>query len=376
VYAQGVDRVEGGALPGDEVAVLDPRGNLLGRGFYSPGSAIPVRLLVSDAKTPLGAEWMRNRLRRARDLRRELGFPSERTNGYRLVHAEGDGMPGFVVDMFDDVAVVQLTTIGMKRREQLLLEALSDTVKVRAIVDRTPATYAKSEGFEPGSGVIRGDTKIDRVRFRERDVVYELPFVVGQKTGYYFDQRPLRGRVEQLARGRRVLDTFCFVGSFSISAARGGATQVLAVDESAVALEVGARCAEANGVAERISWERAPAKEVLQRAGVKGGYDLVIVDPPNLARSQRTLQKGLGAHQRIANLACRATRPGGLLVVSTCSAAITISMLTRSLAMGARDAGMSVTVLERMFQRVDHPVPAAFTEGLYLKSLIARVEAK
>ena len=376
VYAQAVDRVEGGALAGDEVAVVDPQGHMLGRGFYSPGSAIPVRILVRDAKSTLGAEWIRERMRRARDARRELGFPNERTTGYRLVHSEGDGMPGFVVDIFDDVAVVQLTTIGMKRREQLLLDALCETVKVRAVLDRTPSAYAKSEGFEPGSGVIRGDSSVDRLVFRERDVAYELPLELGQKTGFYFDQRPLRGRVEQLARGRRVLDTFCFVGSFSIAAARGGAAEVLAVDESALALEVGARCAGLNGVGDRIGWERAPAREVLPRAGVKGGYDLVIVDPPNLARSQKALQKGLAAHRRLAALGCRATRPGGLLVISTCSGAIGMSMLTRTLALGALDAGVTATVIERMFQGVDHPVLAAFGEGLYLKSLIARVDPR
>ncbi|MBI5538184.1 MAG: class I SAM-dependent rRNA methyltransferase [Deltaproteobacteria bacterium] len=376
VYAQAVDRVEGGALAGEEVSVLDPRGNLLGRGFYSPRSAIPVRILVRDATTVIGAEFIRDRLKRARDQRRELGLPNEKTTGYRLVHSEGDRLPGLVVDIFDDVAVVQMTTIGMKRREALIIDSLCDLVKVKTVIDRTPETYSKSEGFDAGSGVIRGDDKLDRLCFRERDVLYEIPLTVAQKTGFYFDQRPLRARVEQLSRGRRVLDTYSFVGSFAIAASRGGATQVMAVDENALALEVAARCALLNNVSERIAWERGPARDALVRAGNKGGYDLVIVDPPNLAPSTKATQKGLAAYQKLATVACPATRPGGLLVISACSAALGLGALTRAIALGARDVGMVVTVLERMFQGADHPVPAAFQEGLYLKSLICRVDTR
>lgn len=376
VYAQAIDRVEGGATSGDEVSVRDPKGNLLGRGFYSPGSSIPVRIASRTASPPLGPEWIRDRLLDAKKLRETLGLPSDQTTGFRLVHSEGDCLPGLVVDLFGDTAAVQLTTVGMQRRRDVVFEAVMDVSKVRTIVDCTPGTYAQFEGFEPTQGVVRGDPSTDSVRFDERGLQYELPLALGQKTGFYVDQRPLRARVEQLAAGLSVLDLYCYVGSFAMSAVRGGARSVVAVDENALALEVAARCAALNRLNSRIALERQPAREALASAGQKGGYDLVIVDPPNLAPSQRVAPRALAAYQKLAARSCRATRPGGLLVLCCCSSAIGLGALTRALALGARDVGMRATVLERHFQGADHPVPSAFPEGLYLKSLVARVDVR
>jgi 23S rRNA (cytosine1962-C5)-methyltransferase len=375
VYAQAIDRIEGGATAGCEVSVLDPRGNLLGRGFYSPASAIPVRIAVRDATTPLGAAWIRDRLSRAHQLRHEIGLPTPRTDGYRLVHSEGDHLPGLIVDRFHDVVAVQINTIGMKVRQDQVFDAIEGVLGVKTIVDRTPATYSKSEGFSPGSGVVRGDERLGAFRFTERGLSYEIPLELGQKTGYYFDQRSLRARVEQLARGRRVLDAYCYVGSFAMSAARGGARSVLAVDENVLALEVGARCAAANGLGDRVSFVRGSAQETLAAVGREGGYDLVILDPPSLAPSQRSLDRAMAAYRQLAAAGCRATKPGGLMILCSCSAAVSMDALTRAVALGARDARTTATVLERIFQGADHPVPAAFTEGLYLKSVLVRIDS-
>jgi 23S rRNA (cytosine1962-C5)-methyltransferase len=281
-----------------------------------------------------------------------------------------------IVDRFDQACVVQMTTLGMKQREGMLLDALAAEVGPRAIIDRSPAEAGKREGFEPGEGVVRGELEGGMLRFVERGIRYELPPELSQKTGFYFDQRPLRARVEQLARGRRVLDAFSFIGTFSLGAARGGASEVLAVDESAVALEVGAQVAKSNGLGNKISFVRGDARAALVKAGREGGYDLVVCDPPKLAPTRASRDDALAAYRKLASLGCRATRPGGLLVVCSCSAAVGIDALTRALALGATDAGMSATVLERHFQGADHPVPAAFPEGLYLKSVLARIDAR
>jgi 23S rRNA (cytosine1962-C5)-methyltransferase len=373
VYAQAVDRVEGGATAGDEVSVVDPRGNLLGRGFYSPGSAIPVRLLVRDDKTRLDAAFFRARVERAVSLRASLGLPNEHTSGFRLVHAEGDGLPGLVVDRYGDVLAVQLGTIGMKQREAVLYEALWSLVAPRAIVDRTSAQTARTEKFQPASGVVRGD-EVRALEFKERDLQFRIPLELGQKTGFYFDQRSLRARVEQLAHGRRVLDAYSFVGAFAIAAARGGARDVLAVDESALAIEVGAECALANGVSERVRFAKEDARRAL--ADAKGAFDLVIADPPRLAPTRGARDQALVAYAKLAENACRATAPGGILVFCSCSAAVDLAALTRALAQGATHANVQATVLERWFQGADHPVPSAFGEGLYLKALIVHVEPR
>jgi 23S rRNA (cytosine1962-C5)-methyltransferase len=373
VYAQAIDRIDGGVEAGEEVRVVDPRGNLLGRGFYTPGSAIPVRLLVRDAVTRLDVAFFRARIDRAIAARSALGLPSEHTNGYRVVHAEGDGLPGVIVDRFGDVLALQLGTLGMKQREALLLEALSGAFAPKAIVDRTSPRAAKAEGFETRGGVVVGESVRELVLV-ERGLRFRVPLELGQKTGFYFDQRSLRARVEQLAHGKRVLDAYSYVGAFAIAAARGGAKEVLAVDESALAVEVGTECAALNGVSDRVKVVKEDARRALAEA--EGSFDLVIADPPRLAPTRNSRDPALVAYSKLAENACRATRPGGLVVLCSCSAAIDLAALTRALATGATHANMEATVLERWYQGADHPVPAAFGEGLYLKSIIARVDAR
>jgi 23S rRNA (cytosine1962-C5)-methyltransferase len=377
VYAQALDRVEGGASRGDEVTVTDPRGNFLGRGFYSPGSAIPVRILTRDPQVALDVGFFRARLAHALGVRRALGLgdpAAERpTTGYRLVHADGDGLPGLIIDRFDDVLAIQLLTAGMKQREPLILEALHHVVAPRAVVDRTPAQVEKTEAFKPGSGVIRG-ADVKAFVFQERGLRWHIPLELAQKTGFYFDQRELRAKVETLAKGKRVLDAYAFTGSFGLAAARGGASEVVCVDESALAMEVAAENARHNGLASVMRFERQDARRAMQDA--HAAFDLAVVDPPRLAPSRGAKEQALVMYAKLAELGCRATKPGGILVLCSCSAAVDLGSLTRALATGAVRANVQTTVIDRGFQGSDHPVPAAFPEGLYLKALVARVEPR
>jgi len=380
VYAQAIDRVEGGASRGDEVEVVDPRGNFLGRGFYSSGSAIPVRLLTRDPNVALDTSFFRHRFERALAARASVGLgESDQTTGYRLVHAEGDLLPGLIVDRCGDVLCVQFLTAGMKQREVLVLEALGQVIKPRAIVDRTPAGSAKAEHFTPATGVVRGAVEVNELEFTERGIKWKIPLSVGQKTGFYFDQRELRARVETLAHvpggvaKKKVLDAYSYVGAFGFAAARAGA-EVTCVDESALAIEIAAENARANGLTDRITFERADARHVMQNAHAT--FDITVVDPPRLAPTRSAREQALVMYSKLAELGCRATKPGGLLVLCSCSAAVDLAALTRALATGAVRANVSALVIERAFQGADHPVPAAFGEGLYLKALIARIEPR
>ncbi len=374
VFQQAVAEVEGGPLAGDEVSVFDPHGRLLGRGLYSPKSAISVRIFTR-ADRPIDGALFRERVGRAVTLRRSLGLPDEGTDAYRLIHGEGDGLPGLIADVLGDVVCVQLNTLGVQRLQGAIFAALEEALAPRAIIDRTGEAAARIEGVSVGGGIVRGDAGLDALTFKERGFSYELPLALGQKTGFYLDQRTLRDRVEALSAGRRVLDAYSFVGSFALAAARGGATSVLAVDESALAAEVAAETARRNGLSGVIEVQKGDAHAALERASSDGGVDLVLCDPPKLAPSRGKLEAALGAYRRIARSACVATKPGGLLVLSSCSGAVSHDDLVRALAHGARDANMQAVVLERHIQSPDHPVPAAFPEGLYLKSVIARIEA-
>ncbi|HXK17000.1 MAG TPA: class I SAM-dependent methyltransferase, partial [Polyangiaceae bacterium] len=232
---------------------------------------------------------------------------------------------------------------------------------------------AKSEGFTVGSGVVRGDTALSHFDVSERGLRFRIPLELGQKTGFYVDQRDLRARAAELSTGKRVLDTYAFVGTFALGAARAGATEVVAVDQSALALTVAADAAILNGLEGKVRFECEDSVVALDRAGKHGGYDLVICDPPKLAPTRAARARALGMMRRLAGQAARATKPGGLLVLCSCSAAIGLPELTRALSLGATDLGLRAIVLERFFQGADHPVPAAFPEGLYLTSLIAEI---
>jgi len=373
VFAQAVAQIDGSPEPGDEVVVCDPKGEPLGRGLYSPRSAIVARLFSRDPSSPLDAAFFERRIRQALGRRTAQGLPDARTTGFRAVHAEGDGLPGLVVDVLGDVLSVQWGTVGLARRAELLLDVLERTFQPRAIVERSSLKIAQQEGFEAQAGVRRGDRALQGFQFSERGLRYEVPLALAQKTGFYFDQRSLRARVEELSRGRRVLDTYCYVGSIALSAARGGAAEVHAVDTSAPALEVAQQIAHANGLGDKVRYVKADALSELER--VEGGFELVICDPPKLAPNRNAVERAIQNMRRLAAGACRSLTDGGLLVLCSCSAALGHGELARALALGARDARREAVVLERLFQGADHPVPAAFPEGLYLSNIIAEVHA-
>ncbi|MEZ4228497.1 MAG: class I SAM-dependent rRNA methyltransferase [Polyangiaceae bacterium] len=377
IYAQAVEGITGDPSAGDEVDVFDPRGQHLGRGLFSPKSAIAVRLFTRHQEA-LDAGLLTRRVEAASRLRGQLGFPSDQTNAYRLIHAEGDQLPGLIVDRFGDALVLQFGTRGMHRLRDAICRVLREVTGCSVLIDRTSPRTAASEGFEVGEALIHGQA--EGLRFRERGFDFEVPVELSQKTGYYLDQRPLRDVIERLAASRarsggagRVLDGYCFVGSSSLAAARGGAGSIHAVDSSALALEVGARLAATNGVS-GIEFERGDMRRYLEHVAPES-FELVICDPPKLAPNRSAKHRALDAMRKLAQGASKACVDGGIVVLCSCSAAIGLFELRRAMALGARDAGRRATVLERVFQGGDHPVPAAFPEGQYLTNLVVQVSS-
>jgi 23S rRNA (cytosine1962-C5)-methyltransferase len=374
IYPQGIAEFRGNPNHGDEVEVRDSMGNSMGRGFFSKGSAIAVRLFTSDPERGFDEALMVDKFLAALDLRKKIGLLADaagqmRTNAYRAFHGEGDGLPGLIVDRFDDVLVIQLGTAGLFRRRALILDALQRVFAPRAIFDRTSEKTAAREGFQACSGLAFGGS-VPHLSVLERGLLFEIPLTLGQKTGFYFDQRPLRARIEELSRGKKVLDCYCFVGATGLFAKRGGASEVLCVDSSASAIEAGQAMARQNSL--EVSFKKAKAPEFL--ASEERSWDIVIADPPKLAQSRAAQPRAMKAFRRISAAAVRATRPGGLVVLSSCSAALGIAEVERCLALGARDVSRRSVVVERLFQGGDHPVHPAFPEGRYLSSVIAYVE--
>ncbi len=372
VFAPAVPGVDGAPAAGDVVEVVDPKGKHLGRGFWSPRSAIPIRIVTRRPEEALDEALLARRVEAAAAHRRELGLPGEDTDGYRLVHAEGDGLPGLIVDVYRDVAVVQLLTIGMKRHEDAVFAAVARATSARSVMEVPGGRAQKTEGIEVEARVVRGPDVL-ALRFRERGFEYEIPPALAQKTGFYFDQRDNRAIVERLARGRRVLDLYSYVGAFGLAAARGGASEVLAFDGNAAVVAEGAAIAAANGLAERVSFARGDVKNVLGDLIAEGRrFDLVVVDPPKLAPTVRHLTRAQAAYRRLNARALEVLERGGLLVSCSCSSALKADDLLRVIALAARDAAREVTLLAMGQQGMDHPVPVAFPEGRYLKCAFVR----
>lgn len=370
VFAQAVARVQGKPQDGDEVVVVDPFGKALGRGFWSANSAISVRLLTRDAGRAIDAAFLTERVRAAVAARRELGLPSDETTGYRLLHAEGDGVSGLIADVYGDVVVLQLLTAGMERRASWVVEALVEALKPRAIV-RTSSGPAR-DGASGESGVLYGQQP-ETLEFRERGLRFALPGEALQKTGYYFDQREHRAEVERMARGREVLDACCYVGGFSLAAARGGARSVLALDSSQPALTLGAQLARDNGLA-NIAFERADVREELANlVQAERSFDLVVFDPPKFVPTTKHLEKGRRAYRKLNAHAIALTRPGGVLVTCSCSAGMSETDFLRMLALASGDVGRELCVLRVGKQGPDHPLMPGFGEGSYLKTVFAIV---
>lgn len=377
LFAQAVARVEGSPAAGDEVAVLDPQGNALGRGYWSPGSAIPVRILSRDAGAALDGAFLHRRIAEAAHLRRQFRLPAPENTGYRLVNAEGDGLPGLLVDVFGDAACVQFGTAGMKRREAAVLDAVMAVAGVRRVYEVASERHQQREGFTVTEGLVRGDAS-DTLEFTEGGIGFTVAAPGreggGQKTGYYFDQRENRAHVASLAEGCRVLDAYSYVGGFGLAAVKAGALEAVCIDSSAHALAAGGRVAQANGMADRVRYTRGDVRPALGELGSRGErFDIVVLDPPKLAHGAREVEKALGHYRKLNALGARLVAPGGFLVTCSCSGSVAPDAFLRAVASGVRDAGRDATVLAVRGAAVDHPSPAAFPEGRYLKCVVARL---
>ncbi len=374
VFAQAIARVDGAPGPGDVVDVFDPEGKRLGRGYYSPKSAIPVRIATRGDDDIASEPFFRGRLREAIARRAAFELPSGECSGYRLVHGASDGIPGLVVDMYADTAVIQLGTAAMARYEDIVVAALREVPGLRNVLRASVDAEAR-EGVKLEPAVLRGDAG-EGLRFTDRGFDVRIPRALQQKTGYYFDQRDNRAIVEALAGGKRVLDLYSYVGGFAWAAARGGAAHVLSIDSSLDAVLAGAQIAHDNGFDGIIRSEKSDVRKKLAAlAREDARFDLVVADPPKLIPTRKHVERGQRAYRRLMADALRRVESGGHLLGCSCSAAMTLDRFLRTLALSARDAGREVRVVRVGAQAPDHPYPPAFPQGQYLDAVLLEVSA-
>lgn len=366
VYEGEIADVGDGAVPGGIVDVFDAGKRFLGRGYYNPASQIRVRLLARQ-RVPIDEGFFAGRLRDALAYR-ERCRPG--AAAARLVYSEADLLPGLIVDRYGDYLVVQILTLGMEVRRDLLLDLLAAEIAPRGIQERSQGASRAREGLPPRVGPCYGEVP-EEVLVRDRGTAYYVDLRAGQKTGFFLDQLENRRTAAAYAAGRRTLDCFCHSGMFGIAAARAGAASVLGVDLDEEALDLAGRNAELNGVAGQCRFLAANVFDFLRAADEAGErYDLVILDPPAFVKNKSRVDQALRGYKEINLRACKLLSPGGILVTCSCSYHIVPALFEEIVREAAGDAGRSLRLLARGGQAPDHPILLGVPETEYLKCLI------
>ncbi len=368
IFSGAVERLAGAA--GAPLArVVDSRGKPLGLGFHSPLSQIRVRMLGAGV-TAADRGFFAARLAEATALR-EAVLPAE-TTGYRLVNAEGDGVPGWTVDRFGDVLVSQITAAGLEALRGEAYAALTVLLPGAAIVQANDVPARRAEGLvSTGEEAIAGEIPTS-ARFAESGLMFQAELAGGQKTGFYCDQRENRRLAGRFAGGRSVLDLFSHTGAFALYALRGGATRVVCVESAARLIDAGREHVTLNGFSpEQVEWVKANVFEDLRERRER--YGLVICDPPPLVKKRQDLNAAARAYKDLNRLALARVEPGGFLLTFSCSGAMDTKLFRQVFFAAAVEAGVRVDLLQPLAAAPDHPVSITHPQGEYLKGWLARV---
>ena len=377
IFSGAIGRVE---CPSDTIAeweivdVHTAAGDFIARGHYQIGS-IAVRVLTF-AQEPIDAAWWRARIRSACEVRRTLGLiGNAATTCYRLVHGEGDSLPGLVIDIYGTTAVVQCHSVGMYRSRMQIAEALREVYgeRLAAVYDKSSQTVPYKAGLNAVDGYLMGKVATPTQEVSENGHRFLVNWEEGQKTGFFLDQRCNRELVERYAAGRTVLNTFCYTGGFSVYAAAGGAKEVCSVDASERAVQLADENMRLNfGDSFPHTTLACDAVEYLKQIGDR--YDLIILDPPAFAKHHKVLGNAMQGYKRLNARALSQIRPGGILFTFSCSQAVTKELFRTTVFSAAAIAGRNVRILHQLAQPADHPINIYHPEGEYLKGLVLYVE--
>lgn len=363
--------IEAGGL----VDVKSSTGQFVARGYYNPHTDIAIRILTRDSDEAIDYDFMRGRLRSAAALRQV--FDPDNTNAYRLVNAEGDGLPGLIVDRYAEILVAQIHTLGMEQLRPLIIEALMDETGARGLLLRNDSQSRRREGLEVEPPHIAAGFIPTQVAIRENGVLFLVDPWEGQKTGFFLDQRDKRESLRKYSRGKRVLNCFSYSGGFSVYAAlTSSETHVTSVDVSEPAIEAARQHFILNGLdPNQHEFHIADVFDFLEQARQRGElFDVVVLDPPAFARSQNARAQALKAYRRLNTLGMQVLRSGGILLTCSCSGVIGMDDVLGTLSQAAQRLQRTVQLLETYTHGVDHPINLAMPETAYLKAVFCRVE--
>jgi len=372
IFSGAIKGVSGEVNEGDLVDVFSNHGDFLGVGHFQPGT-IAVRML-SFVKAEIGLEFWVKKIEDAVMLRKNAGFTDNPdTNVYRLINAEGDMMPGLVVDFYNGTAILQMHSVGMYLVRDVIVEALKKVLgdKLRCIYDKSDTTLPFKAGIDAKPEYLFGSPGDNKVM--ENGNSFYIDWEEGQKTGFFIDQRENRKLLGEYSKGRNVLNMFCYTGGFSVYAMRAGASLVHSVDASKKAIELTDKNIDVNfGNDSRHASFAEDAFDFFNRKGQE--YNLIILDPPAFAKHQKVLDNALQGYKRINREAIEKISPGGILFTFSCSQVVSRENFRKSVFAAAASSGRNVRILHQMSQPADHPISIYHPEGEYLKGLVVQVD--
>jgi 23S rRNA (cytosine1962-C5)-methyltransferase len=369
VFSGAIKKIKGNLTEGQLVKVYSNHEEYLGTGHYQIGS-IAIRILTF-ADQAIDENFWEERIAQAIALRQKLGLLNSNNNVCRLVHAEGDGLPGLIIDFYNGTAVIQMHSVGMYLNTQFIVNALKNVMgsQLKAIFNKSEGTLPFKANLDAKNGYLFGDKETGTVI--ENGIQFRINWEEGQKTGFFIDQRENRELVEKYSQGKKVLNMFCYTGGFSVYALRGQAECVHSVDSSKPAIEQ-----TIENIA--LNFEQ-PAHEAYAKdafdflEGIDGEYDLIILDPPAFAKHNDVLHNALQGYKRLNAKAISKIKKGGILFTFSCSQVVSKETFKKTLFVAAANTGRQVKILHQLSQPPDHPVNIYHPEGEYLKGLVLEI---
>ncbi|WP_019027845.1 class I SAM-dependent methyltransferase [Colwellia piezophila] len=375
IFSKAINKIKGKPMLGDTVDVFDSKGTWLARGAYSPESQIRIRIWSFDENQEIDRDFFLNKLSNAQ-VRRDWYIAQGNLTGYRLIAGESDGLPGVTIDRYDNFIVCQLLSAGADFHRYTLVSCLTELYPDCHIYERSDVDVRKKEGLEPVTGWLTEPQESTECIIEEHGIKIHVDIATGHKTGFYLDQRDSRLTAGKFAKDKTILNCFSYTSTFALHCAANNAKEVINVDVSQAALDLGERNLALNGLADaNVSFIKEDVFKLLRRyREEKRRFDMIILDPPKFVESKAQLTGACRGYKDINMIAMQLLNPGGLLLTFSCSGLMEASLFQKVVADAALDAKRNVYFVERLQQAADHPISSNYPEGYYLKGLVCQVE--
>ncbi|MBU0993265.1 MAG: class I SAM-dependent rRNA methyltransferase [Proteobacteria bacterium] len=373
IFSNAIKKIKGAPESGETVGVQTSKGHFLGYGSFSPQSKIKARMWTFDPEELITPVFFRKKLKLALEKRKHLMFLQG--SAFRVVNAESDGLPGLIIDKYNDYLVCQFLSCGAEFWKADIVACLIELFPIAGIYERSDNDGREKEGLSQQTGGLWGKEPPDLIEIKEHDISFWVNIKTGHKTGFYLDQRENRELLSTYAKEKKVLNCFSYTGGFSLWALKGGAASVTSIDISEEAITLLQKNASLNNMPpERITVRCEDVFHTLRKfRDAADQFDLIILDPPKFAASGQSVQKAARGYKDINLLAIKLLTPGGYLFTFSCSGHITPPLFQKIVSDAAIDAGRDAQIVKQLHQADDHPVALNFPEGLYLKGLLIRV---